>query len=1524
MKKVFTATLILFGLMISLGLQAQDRPFITTWKTDNPGISEDTQITIPTYSLGSYNYDIYWEDVNDAAINGTLTGLTGDVTMDFPASGTYRVEISGSFPQIYFGSSGKDKEKILTVEQWGDIPWTSFYYAFNECKNLTVPATDAPDLSDVTDLRGMFSHASSFNDPIGHWDVSNVTYMSYMFDNASSFNQDIGSWDVSNVTGMGSMFSGASSFNQSLGDWDVSNVTGMYYMFYEATSFNRDIGGWDVFKVTDMYAMFSVASSFNQDIGGWDVSNVMDMSYMFDSASSFNQNIGGWDVSNVTEMRYMFSEASSFNQDIGDWDVSNVTSMNRMFREAISFNQDINGWDVSNVTDMSYMFYYATSFNQDIGEWDVSNVTDMSYMFSGASSFNQDISNWGVSNVTDMYAMFSGASSFNQDIGGWDVSNVINMTSMFRASSFNQDIRNWDVSNVTDMSYMFSYASSFNQNIGGWDVSNVTEMRYMFSGASSFNQDIGHWDVSNVTLMHSMFYEAISFDQNIGSWDVSNVTNMENMFFRASSFNQDISNWDVSNVTNMRVLFSEASSFNQDIGSWDVSRVMDMSFMFDGATSFNQDIGGWNVSNVAGLYNFLPNTAFSTVNFDRLLMAWSSLPELRTGVNFHNYGLTYCRGEEAIDRLIENFGWTVSGAYRDCSLESLVLGREGAAAVKVAGIQMIGLGKNDQGYLSDWINASELELLADFPGVARSSAVAFMIDSLAYVGLGIDENGNYLSDFYSYSPAQDLWTPIADFGGGARTNAVAFASDIYGYVGTGTSSQDEQSDFWKYDPVTNAWTEVPNWGKGKRQGAFSFVIDDKAYVGGGYYFDEFHFQLSDIQEFDLITEIWMEKVDADGLHLSVNNAAAFSLYGNGYIAYGNKGQIIQYDPRTNWVENLDDYFDLGGYRSDPIAYTKGDSAIFGFGRSTVSYEDDHYIFYKENILPTNISLSDSVIAERNPVGQIIGILSSEDPDGSYPLVYNLKGVADSTFYISNDTLYAGKVFDYSVKQAYLVTIEVKDSRGGVFEKHFTIHVEDINGTPEGLFISSTIVDESNDSSVSVGLLSVDDDDGDTHAFFLKVGDGLNDSDNDRFEIEGNELWILNPNYEEQSVFHVNIQVIDQGGLSAEQAFIVTVNDVNEAPITLSLSNLTVDENNLAIVIVGTLSATDEDNESSEFTFSMKSGDGNNDIDNHRFEIEGSDLYLRYPDYEEQFDFSLNIAVTDQGGLSFERAFVISVNDVNEPPSALILSNSEVDENGDSTVNVGLFAVHDEDEGDEFTISLIPGDGTNDIDNDRFEIRKDSLFIINPNYEEQELFSLYAQVMDADGDTYEKAFTITVNDVNEAPYEMEMVFEEVPFGKTLASNTLIGKLYTDDPDNNETFTYTLEDQEDLFYVSPKSELKLKKSNLFKLSEGIVLTVRSTDKGGLFLIRVFEYETNQIVLSAPVAQLEVYPNPFEQVVHLRTEQPAHAQIYSITGALITERTLAPGDNSIDLGAHPAGVYILRMHQGEIMVDHKIIKR
>jgi len=424
-KKIATCIHVLFLSVLSFTAYAQS--FITTWKTDNPGSSSDTQITIPTTGTG-YDYNIVWTEVGNPTNTGTLLGVLGNVTIDFPAAGTYQVEISGQFPRIYFNAAGfrpdGDSHKLLAIEQWGSISWTSMAAAFSGCVNLRVNATDAPDLSGVTDLSQMFYQATAFNDNINHWDVSTIFYMARAFREADAFNQPLDLWNISNVEDMSEMFFSAEAFNQNIGGWDVSNVTSMSNTFGGATAFNQDIGSWVVTSVTDMSGMFGSAASFNQDIGGWDVGNVTSMTGLFNRATAFNQDISGWNLSSVVSMAVMFSNATGFTQDITGWDVSNVTNMNGMFSDLPTFNQDISVWDVSSVNDFSSMFERSPLFNRDISSWDVSSATNMNSMFAQAAAFNQNISTWDVTNVTDMRAMFKGATSFNQDLSSWNIINV--------------------------------------------------------------------------------------------------------------------------------------------------------------------------------------------------------------------------------------------------------------------------------------------------------------------------------------------------------------------------------------------------------------------------------------------------------------------------------------------------------------------------------------------------------------------------------------------------------------------------------------------------------------------------------------------------------------------------------------------------------------------------------------------------------------------------------------------------------------------------------------------------------------------------------------------------------------------------------------------------------------------------------------------------------------------------------------------------------------------------------------------
>ena len=585
--------------------------FVTTWRV----AAGDLDITIPTTGTGTgYNYTVVWGD-------GTVdANQTGDITHTYTAAADYEVFIIGDFPRIFFNNaSGGNKDKIIDINQWGTQVWTSMERSFYGATNMTVTATDAPDLSVVTDMRFMFTLATSFNQDISGWDVSNITSMGNMFDRATSFNQDISGWVTSRLTNTSNMFKDATAFNQNIGGWNVSSLTIMHTMFNGATAFNQDIGMWNVGAVTDMSNMFRDATSFNQDIGTWDVGNVTLMINTFLGAADFNQDIGGWNVGAVTDMNQMFMDATVFNQNIGGWNVGAVTNMQQMFSGVADFDQDIGGWNVGAVTNMQQMFSGVAAFDQDIGGWNVGAVTNMQHMFQDATAFNQDIGGWNVGAVTLMINTFLGATAFDQDIGGWNVGAVTNMTQMFSAATaFDQDISTWDVSNVTTMASMFTLATSFNQDIGGWDVGAVTNMNSVFNGATAFDQDIGGWNVGAVINMNSVFNAATAFDQDIGAWDVGAVTNMQQMF-------------------------SAATAFDQDIGGWNVGAVTNMTQMFSAATAFDQDIGGWNVSNVTTMASMLDNSGLSDTNYDNLLTGWAALT-LQPDVTLGAAGINYCTG----------------------------------------------------------------------------------------------------------------------------------------------------------------------------------------------------------------------------------------------------------------------------------------------------------------------------------------------------------------------------------------------------------------------------------------------------------------------------------------------------------------------------------------------------------------------------------------------------------------------------------------------------------------------------------------------------------------------------------------------------------------------------------------------------------------------------------------------------------------------------------------------------------------
>jgi len=111
-----------------------------------------------------------------------------------------------------------------------------------------------------------------------------------------------------------------------------------------------------------------------------------------------------------------------------------------------------------------------------------------------------------------------------------------------------------------------------------------------------------------------------------------------------------------------------------------------------------------------------------------------------------------------------------------------------------------------------------------------------------------------------------------------------------------------------------------------------------------------------------------------------------------------------------------------------------------------------------NTLPTDISLSSSSVEENNQAGDVIGLLSSTDPDindsHTYSLVSGTGDTDNGSFTIDGSQLKAAVAFDFETKSSYSIRIKTDDGQGGTFEKEFTINI--LNVLEPNISVSGSI------------------------------------------------------------------------------------------------------------------------------------------------------------------------------------------------------------------------------------------------------------------------------------------------------------------------------------------------------------------------------------------------------------------------------------------------------------------------------------
>jgi ELWxxDGT repeat protein len=406
--------------------------------------------------------------------------------------------------------------------------------------------------------------------------------------------------------------------------------------------------------------------------------------------------------------------------------------------------------------------------------------------------------------------------------------------------------------------------------------------------------------------------------------------------------------------------------------------------------------------------------------------------------------------------------------------------------------------------------------------------------------------------------------------------------------------------------------------------------------------------------------------------------------------------------------------------------------------------------------PPSVSLTGvtSSLAESTSTVSAITVATIQVTDDAHvnnDQVLSLAGDDAEFFEIvgSSLRLKAGVALNFEAKSSYTVTVQVDDEGLGSSPDgsvDYTLSVTNVNEAPTAVILSdvtSTLSEHaSTTSAIVVATIDVTDDALGTETLSLSGPDAA------FFQIVGNQLRLKAGtvlDFETKSTYSVTINVNDAavgGSPDASVAYSLTLTDEDDTQV-IALSNNVISEGLKKGTVVGTLSMNLP---AAKPKYTLVAGAGG--ADNARFSISGGQLKTRgVLNFEAQQTYTVRVQMKDGNKPPVFAVFLISVTDVNEPPTVLNLSNLKVTENNTPGHGIGTFSTNDADTGDSWTYTLVPGSGS--ADNARFVIVDNELRAVGSfDYEQKKKYSIRVRVTDSSGRWYERKFTITVTNVRD--------------------------------------------------------------------------------------------------------------------------------------------------------------------------------
>lgn len=444
------------------------------------------------------------------------------------------------------------------------------------------------------------------------------------------------------------------------------------------------------------------------------------------------------------------------------------------------------------------------------------------------------------------------------------------------------------------------------------------------------------------------------------------------------------------------------------------------------------------------------------------------------------------------------------------------------------------------------------------------------------------------------------------------------------------------------------------------------------------------------------------------------------------------------------------------------------------------------------------------LIENSPPGTIIGDLNTLDPEPYQTYSYTLISVAAgldttksspellNTFQLNGRTLTVGPnntALDFESFPIFSVVVQTMDSGDPRLGLNDTIRImlTDGNDPPTDIFLNNSQIPEDVIVGSFVGAFSViDQDRNQSHSCVVNNLEAVPFTVDNGLNLQVSRLGI---DYEKQKTYVVEVTCQDSGKdgthLKVSKSLIVNVTNVNEPPYNIMLSTSSINEGNVVQQLVAEISATDPD--SQKIFFSLE---GNNN-----FEIQGygSLVALTVFDYEKVSKYPLTVKATDENGLYALANFEIQVNDINERPTNITLTNDQISESAKRGTLIAKIKTQDPDKAQTFQYTLKetpPANGHFVIVGDRLEFGQSRL-----NYESSNVYRI--SITSTDSGTLPQSLTvdfdIKITDSNDPPTAITLneplsVIEHAP------TNTVLSEVYVEDEDLNQTHSCQIVDKD----------------------------------------------------------------------------------------------------------------------------------